>query len=233
MRLNGIPAAAVVVVLSALAGGVFGARTVVDAGPRRRARTASTPRRWPRSRASTSSRSSADAARVRVDRRHAADARPALELPRPRATTRGCASSRRAATSASASHRLGRRRDHGDCRCSKGRRPIAPASAATTSSRASVSAGPGRRPNVAWEETKGWETEDVVKRVRGPEGHDRRDLDSPARRRHADRSDRRARPDQDHHRADGVHDRAGHRLRAAAGLLRNDRRRAGRGARRS
>ena len=41
--------------------------------------------------------------------------------------------------------------------------------------------------------------EDVVKRVRGPEGHDGRHLDPPARRRHADRPDRRARRDQHHH----------------------------------
>ena len=44
-------------------------------------------------------------------------------------------------------------------------------------------------------------------------------------RRHADRPDRRARRDQDHDRAHGVHDRAGHRLRPPAGLLRDDRRR--------
>ncbi len=84
--------------------------------------------------------------------------------------------------------------------------------------------------HIAWEDTKGWATEEIVKRVRGPEGHDGGTVHPPPGRRHAHRPDGRARRNQDHDGPHGVHDRAGHRLHPPAGLLGNDRRRNGRGA---
>ena len=57
----------------------------------------------------------------------------------------------------------------------------------------------------------------------GTEGHDGRHRDPAPGRRTADRPDGRARRDQHHDGPHGVHDRAGHRLRAPAGLLGDDR----------
>ena len=118
-------------------------------------------------------------------------------------------------------HRRAQRRDHRDCRCSKDRRPIAPASAATTSSPASASARNRERPGrtSSGKRPRAGRPKTSSSASAGRKGTTVRDLDPPARRRHAHRPDGRARRDQDHDRADGVHDRAGHRLRPAAGLL--------------
>jgi carboxyl-terminal processing protease len=81
----------------------------------------------------------------------------------------------------------------------------------------------GGKRRIAWEETKGWATEEIVKRVRGP-GHDRGDFDPAARGGQADRSHGGPRRDQDHDRAHRVHDRPRHGLHPDAGFFGDHRR---------
>ena len=98
-------------------------------------------------------------------------------------------------------------------------------SAMTAAGAAQSSTGKDNKDN-----TKGWQHRPGRQAHQGPQGHDGRYLDPPRRARSADRPHGRARRDQHHHAAHGVHDRAGHRLRAPPGILRDDGHRAQRRA---
>ena len=224
MRLKGIPAAAVVVVLSAIVGGVFGARTVSTQD-----RVSERYRIYTAALAAIESEYVESVEATQLVEGSIDGMLRTLDPHSNYLTARDYARMREqqegrypgigisivklngeitvlSLFEGSPAYRAGIRRNDVIARVGKRKEPGAPG------------------PDVVWEETKGWETEDVVKRVRGPQGHDHRDLDSPARRRYPHRSDRRARSNQDHDRADGVHDCAGYRLRPAAGLFGNHQR---------